>query len=177
MHITSDTPRPKGQTSVSMIVRTPLGFVKIVEQDHMISEISFVKEIQEKEDNHESPILKEAKSQLLEYMAGGRKAFDLPMKEQGTAFQKKVWQALRSIPYGETRSYKQIAEMIGNPKASRAVGMANNKNPILLLTPCHRVLGSNGQLVGFAAGIDIKKELLKIENSKVFFTDGAANNG
>lgn len=170
MHFTSDTPRPSDQTSVSMIVRTPLGFVKIVEQDHMISELSFA-EKPEKEENHESPVLKEAKRQLLEYMAGARKAFDLPMKEQGTAFQKKVWQALRSIPYGETRSYKQIAEMIGNPKAARAVGMANNKNPILLLTPCHRVLGSNGQLVGFAAGIDIKKELLKIENSKVLFTD------
>lgn len=101
--------------------------------------------------------------QINEYFAGKRKAFDVPIAPKGTEFQQKVWQALREIPYGQTRSYKEVAIAIGNPKGSRAVGMANHKNPILLLIPCHRVIGSKGSLVGFAVGVDVKERLLQIE--------------
>ncbi len=108
-----------------------------------------------------------AYSQLLEYFEGKRKLFDLPLIMIGTDFRKKVWQALCDIPYGQTRSYKQIAEAIGNPKASRAVGLANNKNPIAIVVPCHRVIGSNGKLVGYAGGLDLKQNLLKMEQENI----------
>lgn len=112
----------------------------------------------------ETDRIKEAAKQLFEYLEGVRKTFDIKINPKGTEFQKKVWQALRAIPYGETRTYKQIAEAVGSPKASRAVGMANNKNPIICIIPCHRVIGANGKLVGFACGLDVKEKLLRIEN-------------
>ena len=105
----------------------------------------------------------EAANQVQEYLAGKRTTFDLPLDPAGTAFQKQVWEALKTIPYGETRSYQQVASMIGKPNAMRAVGGANNKNPLPLLIPCHRVIGSNGDLVGYAAGIGIKRFLLDLE--------------
>ena len=106
--------------------------------------------------------------QLDEYFAGARKAFDFPYRMHGTLFQEKVWAALRDIPYGETRSYKDIAEAIGQPKASRAVGMANHANPIFIAIPCHRVIGADGSLVGYGGGLEMKKSLLALEkaNSK-----------
>ncbi len=104
-----------------------------------------------------------AYNQLLEYFDGKRKDFDLPYKLNGTDFQKKVWSALCDIPYGQTRSYKEIAVAVGNPKASRAVGMANNKNPITVIVPCHRVIGSSGKLVGYAGGLTMKEFLLGME--------------
>ena len=104
--------------------------------------------------------------ELQEYFAGERTEFDLPLKAEGTEFQKKVWNALLTIPYGETRSYKEIAAQIGEEKASRAVGMANNKNPIAILIPCHRVVGADGSLTGYAGGLEIKKKLLKLEQEK-----------
>lgn len=111
------------------------------------------------------PILLKAKCQLMEYFKGERQVFDLPLDfVVGTDFQKQVWQALFTIPYGETRSYKDIAQHIGNVKAVRAVGAANGKNPISIIAPCHRVIGANGKLVGFAGGLDKKEILLKIEN-------------
>ena len=113
----------------------------------------------------ETPLINEAYRQLSEYLLGERKRFDLPLKPQGTVFQQQVWKALCDIPYGETRSYKQIAEAIGNPKAVRAVGMANNRNPLLIVVPCHRVIGANGKLVGYAAGIEKKEFLLKLEGT------------
>lgn len=106
-----------------------------------------------------------AARQLDEYIAGKRRQFELPLHPIGTVFQQSVWKGLLSIPYGETRSYKQVAQSIGKPSASRAVGMANNKNPILIMIPCHRVVGSDGALVGYAAGLDIKKRLLELEES------------
>jgi methylated-DNA-[protein]-cysteine S-methyltransferase len=109
------------------------------------------------------PILLKAKRQLKEYFDGQRKTFDLPLAFQGTEFQMKVWHALLTIPYGETRSYKQIAEQIGNVKAVRAVGAANGRNPISIITPCHRVIGAGGKLVGFTGGLDRKEILLNIE--------------
>ncbi len=101
--------------------------------------------------------------QILEYLDGSRQSFDIAYKAEGTEFQKQVWKALAEIPYGETRTYKQIAEAVGNPKVSRAVGMANNKNPLLLLIPCHRVIGADGSLTGYAGGLEMKKMLLELE--------------
>ena len=101
----------------------------------------------------------------MEYLDGKRKEFDFPYKMIGTEFQKKVWHALTKIPYGETRTYKEIATAVGNPKASRAVGMANNRNPIFIVVPCHRVIGANGKLVGYAGGLDMKDALLSLEKS------------
>jgi len=114
----------------------------------------------------ETPLIKKAAKQIEEYFNGKRKVFDLPYVLHGTDFQVKVWEALVKIPYGETRSYAEIAAITGNPKACRAVGMANNRNPIPIIIPCHRVIGSNGSLTGFAGGLDLKQKLLDLE--KVF---------
>lgn len=110
-------------------------------------------------------LVKDCKAQLSEYFAGERRAFDLPVSPEGTDFQKNVWQHLGDIPYGETRTYGQLAAMAGNRQASRAVGKANHCNPILILVPCHRVIGADGSLTGYAAGIDAKKFLLAMEKS------------
>lgn len=119
-------------------------------------------------------ILDKTAKELEEYLIGNRKQFDVPFQMQGTEFQEKVWKALCTIPYGETRSYGQIAKQIGNAKASRAVGMANNKNPIMIIIPCHRVIGANGKLVGYGGGLELKKKLLEIEKviRKAGITDG-----
>lgn len=108
-------------------------------------------------------VFEEAKLQILAYMKGELKTFDLILNPQGTEFQKKTWKALQNIPYGETKTYKEIAIAIGNDKASRAVGMANNKNPIPIIIPCHRVIGTNGKLTGFAFGLGIKDQLIQLE--------------
>ena len=146
---------------------TKLGSVTFVEEDGSLLAISthrtFTATVME------TPFIKEAYRQFSEYLTGERKSFDLPFKLTGTDFQNRVWRALCEIPYGETRSYKQIAEAIGNPKAVRAVGMANNRNPLLVLVPCHRVIGCNGQLVGYAAGLDKKQFLLHLENPCFLF--------
>lgn len=101
--------------------------------------------------------------QISEYLNGQRRDFDFPYILRGTEFQQKVWQALQSIPYGETRTYGEIAAAVGNPKAARAVGMANHHNPILIAVPCHRVVGANGQLTGYGSGLDMKEALLQLE--------------
>jgi len=111
----------------------------------------------------ETPAILTAVTQLHEYFNGVRQAFDFPMNPRGTDFQKSVWTALIAIPYGETRTYRAIAEQIGNPKAVRAVGMANNRNPLPIVVPCHRVIGSNGALVGYAGGLDVKRFLIDLE--------------
>ncbi len=115
------------------------------------------------ENEIETDLIKRAHGQLIEYFAGKRKVFDLPIHLEGTVFQQKVWAALQTIPYGETRTYGEIAKQVGNPKASRAVGRANHKNPVMIVVPCHRVIGSNGSLVGFGGGLDMKEYLLKLE--------------
>ena len=142
---------------------TKLGSVTIVEEDGALLAITTHRTYEGIK--QETPLIKEAYSQLSEYLLGERKRFDLPLKPQGTVFQQQVWKALCDIPYGETRSYKQIAEAIGNPKAVRAVGMANNRNPLLIVVPCHRVIGADGKLVGYAAGIEKKEFLLKLEGT------------
>jgi len=110
-----------------------------------------------------TPTLEEARRQLLEYFQGHRKMFDLPLAMTGTKFMRSVWQSLLTIPYGQTRSYGDIARMIGNKNACRAVGMANHRNPIAIIVPCHRVIGANGQLVGYGGGLKVKSYLLELE--------------
>lgn len=110
-----------------------------------------------------TPLTDTVAAQLVEYFDGKRQMFDFPYRLNGTEFQKKVWNELCKIPYGETRTYKQIAQALGNPKACRAVGMANNRNPITIAVPCHRVIGANGKLVGYAGGLEMKKAILKME--------------
>ena len=109
------------------------------------------------------PVLNLASQQLREYFAGDRTEFSFPMAQSGTAFQKSVWDALVKIPYGETRTYGQIAQSIGNPKASRAVGMACNRNPIMIAVPCHRVIGADGSLTGYAPGTQLKQIVIDLE--------------
>ena len=142
---------------------TVLGDVTLVEEDGALLAIS-LKPIQEGTEL-ETPIIQEAHRQITEYLKGERKVFDLPIRLKGTDFQQQVWTALLDIPYGETRSYKQIAEAIGNPKGMRAVGMANNRNPLLIVVPCHRVIGANGSMVGYGEGVEMKEFLLRLEKS------------
>jgi methylated-DNA-[protein]-cysteine S-methyltransferase len=108
-------------------------------------------------------------AQLRKYFAGELRKFDLPLVLEGTEFQKKVWTALRAIPYGETISYKQLAERVGNPQAVRAVGAANGANPIPIVIPCHRVIGQDGSLTGFGGGLPLKKKLLQLESRQLTF--------
>ena len=111
----------------------------------------------------ETPLITRAAEQLNEYFAGIRTVFEFPVMPAGTAFQKKVWDAVSAIPYGETRTYKEIAEQAGNSLAARAVGMANNRNPAVIVIPCHRVIGHNGALTGYGGGLDVKEYLLDLE--------------
>ena len=113
--------------------------------------------------NERSALSDMAYGEIREYLKGGRKIFDFPYELTGTEFQKKVWGALLRIPYGETRTYRQIAEAVGSPKASRAVGMANHRNPIMIAVPCHRVIGADGGLVGYGGGLAMKQALLDLE--------------
>lgn len=115
----------------------------------------------------ETPLLRKAKQQLNEYFSGALTRFSLPLSLQGTKFQLAVWSALQNIPYGETQSYKQVAIAAGSPQASRAVGMANHHNPVMIVVPCHRVIGANGSLVGYSGGLVLKKKLLALEASSV----------
>lgn len=151
---------------------TEIGRIMISEDGDGVTGLSVIKDnnkeslqFNKEYDIQETELIKEAAKQVYDYLKGFRREFDLKLNPKGTDFQRKVWEALRTIPYGETRSYKQIACIVGNEKACRAVGMANNHNPIMLIIPCHRVIGANGNLVGFGAGLDIKKQLLDLEKS------------
>lgn len=143
---------------------TAIGIIGIAEENNFITDIFFGKVSDESKFMvNETPLLMEAGKQIEEYFNGMRKKFDLPLMPIGTEFQKKVWSALEDIPYGETRSYKDIAIAVGNEKGSRAIGMANNRNPISIIIPCHRVIGSDGKLVGYGGGMGIKEYLLNLE--------------
>jgi methylated-DNA-[protein]-cysteine S-methyltransferase len=144
---------------------SPIGMFRLFAGEKGITKIQFAFGCKERINTVEakSPLLKQAVRQLSEYFAGERKEFALQLDLQGTDFQLRTWNALCDIPYGETRSYKQIAEAIGCPKGCRAVGLANNRNPIPIIIPCHRVIGANGDLTGYAGGLEIKKRLLAIE--------------
>lgn len=142
---------------------TPIGTITIAADDESLKAVSFGKIAIEGAVQTETPLIKRTITELNEYFAGQRKEFDLPLAPIGTAFQQKVWQALQTIPYGETKSYKDIAEAVESPKGFRAVGMANNKNHIAIIIPCHRVIGTNNKLVGYAGGLDVKEKLLALE--------------
>ncbi|MDI1229032.1 MAG: methylated-DNA--[protein]-cysteine S-methyltransferase [bacterium] len=155
---------------VHKIVKTPVGALTLVASDAGLAAILWENDkpgrvrldIGAEDKKHE--ILSEAERQLKEYFAGTRNRFDLPLDFNGTPFQKKVWAALCRIPFGETRSYGDIAKQVGSPKAVRAVGSANGKNPISIIAPCHRVIGANGKLTGFAGGLPVKEFLLGLES-------------
>lgn len=138
-----------------------IGIVEIVSSEDAIISLDFVDK--EGETTEFPPILREAYDQIDEYFKGKRKNFDLKLSIEGTEFQKKVWTELTKIPYGEVATYKDIAIRVGNEKAVRAVGNSNNKNKIAIILPCHRVIGSNGKLVGYAGGVHIKEWLLNHE--------------
>ncbi len=145
-----------------MIMDSPLGKLLLMEENGALVKLSFRAEYREAE-IRETPVLLEAKHQLEEYFEGKRKVFDLPLKYEGTPFQHAVWDALRDIPYGEVRSYREIAEAVGSPKAFRAIGQAVHNNPIALIVPCHRVIASDGSLGGFAAGPEKKMKIFTLE--------------
>lgn len=139
------------------------GTIKIKASAEAITHLSFSREAFDTGEEKAPELICEAVKQLEEYFTHRRESFSLPLNPAGTAFQKEVWEALKTIPYGETRSYKEIAAAIGSPKACRAVGMANHNNPLAIVIPCHRVVGANGKLVGYAGGLDLKQKLLELE--------------
>ena len=141
----------------------PIGTLGIAESGGAISRIGFGKENPHNYTEKETPLIKKAASQLDEYFAKKRIEFDLPLNYPGTDFQRSVWEALLAIPYGETRSYKDIAESVSSPRACRAVGMANHRNPLAIFIPCHRVVEHSGGLGGYAGGLDTKRYLLELE--------------
>ena len=143
-------------------INTPVGKMYLASDGENIIELKFGS----CESDTPDPVLLKARSELEEYFAGERKSFDLPLNPKGTAFQQRVWHALCEVPYGETATYGEIAKKIGNEKACRAVGMANNRNPIAIIIPCHRVIGTGGSLTGYAGGLDKKEFLLKLESQR-----------
>ncbi|UEL26589.1 methylated-DNA--[protein]-cysteine S-methyltransferase [Pseudomonas fluorescens] len=149
----------------------PVGQLTLVARDGKLNAVLWEKEranrvrLGELREANDSAVLLAAEQQLKEYFAGTRHQFELELDFTGTAFQKQVWQALLTIPFGETRSYSQIAQQIGNPKAVRAVGAANGRNPISIIAPCHRVIGASGGLTGFAGGLEAKQYLLALEGA------------
>ncbi|MBD9459171.1 methylated-DNA--[protein]-cysteine S-methyltransferase [Pseudomonas sp. PDM05] len=153
------------------LMPSPVGQLTLVARDGKLSAILWEKEranrvrLGQLQEANSSPVLLETERQLQEYFAGTRSQFTLELDFSGTDFQKQVWQALLTIPFGETRSYSQIARQIGNPKAVRAVGAANGRNPISIIAPCHRVIGASGELTGFAGGLQAKQYLLALEGT------------
>ncbi len=145
------------------VYESKIGPLTITCDDEAVLSIDFGRSEPENAIKERTELIGRAEDQLEEYLAGTRTVFDLPLKPAGTEFQKRVWNALLLIPYGETKSYKDIAVMVDNPKGCRAVGMANNRNPIPIIIPCHRVIGANGSLIGYGGGLDIKVKLLELE--------------
>ncbi len=143
-----------------------MGKITVACEGEVIVRISFGEDIRDGEKQMGNERTGRAFEELEEYFQGKRREFDLPLSPEGTEFQRRVWAALREIPYGETRSYSEIAEQVGNPKAVRAVGMANHRNPIAIMIPCHRVIGKNGSLTGYAGGLSLKEKLLKLEHTE-----------
>ena len=153
------------------MMRSPVGNLKLVASDQGLVAILWQNEkpsrvpLNELIEDGTHPILLDTERELREYFAGKRKSFSVPLDMRGTSFQKDVWHALLRIPFGETRSYGQLAKQLGNPKAMRAVGAANGRNPISIIVPCHRVIGSSGKLTGFACGLETKAHLLSLEEN------------
>ena len=154
---------------VYKIMKSPVGKLKLVASDKGLVAILWENDsprrvrLSELVPSEQHPVLVEAERQLGEYFAGSRKTFSIALDMRGTPFQKNVWEALLAIPFGETRSYGQLAKQLGNPRATRAVGAANGRNPVSIIVPCHRVIGSSGKLTGFAGGLETKAHLLSLE--------------
>ncbi len=148
-------------------LETPIGMLCISASEVAVTELSFCEERGCATENRESlpPLLEQAVRELTEYFAGERSDFTLPLAVAGTPFRQAVWTALQTIPCGQTRTYGQIAAQIGRPRAARAVGMACNRNPIGIIIPCHRVLGANGTLTGYAGGVAKKASLIRLEQA------------
>ena len=153
------------------MIHSPVGSLKLVASDKGLVAVLWQNEklsrvrLNELVEDTMHPILLDTERELGEYFAGKRKTFSVPLDMRGTLFQKNVWHALLAIPFGETRSYGQLAKELGNPQAMRAVGAANGRNPISIIVPCHRVIGSSGKLTGFAGGLETKAHLLNLEGS------------
>jgi methylated-DNA-[protein]-cysteine S-methyltransferase len=153
------------------MIDSPVGNLKLVASDNGLVAVLWQNEklnrvrLNELVENTMHPILLDSERELGEYFAGKRKTFSVPLDMRGTPFQKNVWHAALAIPFGETRSYGQLAKQLGNPQAMRAVGAANGRNPISIIVPCHRVIGSSGKLTGFAGGLETKAHLLNLEKS------------
>jgi methylated-DNA-[protein]-cysteine S-methyltransferase len=148
--------------------QSPIGKLLLIGIDGVLEQLHFPKDLDKKvvgdDHQHSKESFENILQQLAEYFAGDRQEFDLPINLNGTDFQRQVWRELQKIPYGKTAAYSEIAKRIGNPKACRAVGLANNKNPIPIIVPCHRIIGKDGSLTGFGGGLDLKKQLLNIES-------------
>lgn len=151
------------------LIDSPVGKLKLVASDKGLVAILWENDrpsrvrLSELVEDEKHPVLAETERQLGEYFAGRRKTFSVSLDMRGTTFQKNVWEALLAIPFGETKSYGQLAKQLGNPRATRAVGAANGRNPISIIVPCHRVIGSSGKLTGFAGGLETKAHLLDLE--------------
>jgi methylated-DNA-[protein]-cysteine S-methyltransferase len=159
--------RKEQSRKYGFLYHSPIGKLTIVSDGEVICAVLFGDTCKQYQLLEKCFVFENIEKQLNQYFNNEREIFDVPLQLEGSSFQKKVWEALRSIPYGETRSYKQIAQQIGNTKACRAVGMANNHNPIAILVPCHRVIGSDGKLVGYGGGLDKKRILLDLEKNKL----------
>jgi methylated-DNA-[protein]-cysteine S-methyltransferase len=150
---------------------SPVGKLKLIASDKGLVAILWENDpprrvrLDELTEDRQLPVLVETERQLCEYFVGLRKEFTIPLDIRGTRFQSDVWKALLAIPFGETRSYAQLATQLGNPRATRAVGAANGRNPLSIVVPCHRVVGSSGKLTGFAGGLEIKARLLDLEKN------------
>lgn len=144
---------------------TAFGRIGVEEEDGFLTRIQLPGRGEGEAQAPEPPVVREAFRQLEAYFAGALTAFELPLNPKGTPFMLRVWEALRRVPYGSTASYKAIAEAVGNPRACRAVGLANNRNPLPIVIPCHRIVGSDGSLVGYAGGLGMKERLLLLERS------------
>jgi len=150
-------------------MESPVGELKLIASDKGLVAVLWENDhpsrvpLEDMVESDSHPVLVETERQLREYFAGKRKTFSVALDMRGTRFQKDVWAALRAIPFGETRSYGQMAKQLGNPRASRAVGAANGRNPVSIIVPCHRVIGSTGKLTGFAGGLETKAYLLSLE--------------
>lgn len=148
--------------------QTEIGKIGVAEENGAVTNVFFGNTVVPKEyELKETPLLLLASKELKEYLSGKRRAFSLPLNPQGTPFEQEVWRALLTIPYGETRTYGEIAKAVGRPKACRAVGRANGLNPISIFIPCHRVVGKNGTLTGYAGGLKLKEQLLQLEQAKL----------
>jgi methylated-DNA-[protein]-cysteine S-methyltransferase len=148
------------------LIETKVGPIGIAEEEQFLTHLFFNQKKSPADAVEKwTPFLRKVAQELKEYLSGKRKKFDVPLKFYGTDFQLSVWNALLTIPYGETRSYRDIAEQIGNAKACRAVGMANHWNPIAIVVPCHRVIGADGSLTGFGGGLTLKQQLLELEST------------